>query len=245
MSISIPAYEMAGMGAVFLGESFERLTRQTFRDFEVVVSDQSENAGVRETCAAYDGRLDIRVIDNRAGARCASANVNTALDGAAGEIRKVLFQDDLVATDDALEKIEAAFASGDSRWSVCGSTTIGPDGSRGRALVPRLTERMRFGRNTVSSPSVLAVHQSVRTRFDEGLVWLMDVDFYDRAQIEYGPPVIVPDCLILNRIHDGQVSASVDTTLRKRELKEVFRKRPPRLGSVAHREYLRQRLKAI
>ena len=42
-SIAIPTYEMKGMGAQYLQELFESINKQNVRDFEVCISDHSQN----------------------------------------------------------------------------------------------------------------------------------------------------------------------------------------------------------
>ena len=41
LSICIPTYEARGMGVAFLKSSLDILKKQTFKDFEVIVSDNS------------------------------------------------------------------------------------------------------------------------------------------------------------------------------------------------------------
>ena len=43
MSIAIPTYEVKGRGVEFLNDLFRTIEIQTFKDFEVVVSDHSKD----------------------------------------------------------------------------------------------------------------------------------------------------------------------------------------------------------
>lgn len=236
---------MGGKGAEYLAASFDRLKGQTLRDFEVVVSDQSDTDGVAQVCARYGQDMTIRRVDFRDGPRQASANVNNAMRHASGRVLKVLFQDDFLCDDTALEQIAAAFDGASERWLLCGSG-VSRDGARVEApMVPRLNSRLRFGRNTVSSPSVLAIRAEVGLHFDEGLIWLMDVEFYDRAAEALGPPIILPATLVANRLHAGQVSAGVSKPLRRRELRHVWRKTRARAGWRDFRAFAYQFLKAL
>lgn len=244
LSVCIPAYDMGGQGGPFLAASLARLATQSLPDIEVVVSDQSETDGVAQVCAAFQDRLTLHRVAFRDGARQASANTNNAMRHARGRILKILFQDDLLAHDDALLQIARGFDDAGANWLLCGSATT-PDGVRiDNPMVPRLTPSIRFGRNTVSSPSVLAMRADQARAFDERLIWLMDVDIYHRLNTELGPPVILPDTLVLNRLHAGQVSAGVRPDLRRREL--AYMRRKTRIGeSWSDRiEYARQMLKA-
>ncbi len=245
ISVCIPAYDMGGKGAEFLAASFQRLRGQTLRDFEVIVSDQSDNDAVAEVCAAYGVEMPIRRTDFRDGLRQASANTNNAMRHASGRILKILFQDDFLVGADALEKMAQAFDASDSRWLLCGSG-ISHDGETiEKPMVPRLGDQLRFGRNTVSSPSVLALRAEVGVHFDESLIWLMDVEFYDRCAQVLGAPVILPETLVANRLHAGQVSAGVTKVRRREELRHVWRKTRDRAGWQDFRAFAYQFLKAL
>jgi hypothetical protein len=82
-------------------------------------------------------------------------------------------------------------------------------------------------------------------RFDENLIWLMDVDLYKRLWDALGDPVILPQTLVVNRIHEGQVSASVSKSLRQKELRYVRQKFAASTSLSGYLEYLRQRIKAL
>lgn len=224
LSICIPAYDMGGYGAQFLEQSLTKLTHQSFQNFEVVVSDQSIENGVEQTCNAFSKLLNINHFFFSDGLRQASANTNNAVRHAQGEVVKILFQDDILAREDALELTAKAFV-GDAAWMICGSA-ITYDGQNAiRPMVPRLHPQIRFGKNTVSSPSVLSVRREKALEFDEKLIWLMDVEMYHRLNKTYGSPRIAPEAMVLNRLHQGQVSnTSVTAELRCNELSYVRQK---------------------
>lgn len=243
LSLCIPAYAMGGKGAEFLAQSFDVLAQQSFQDFEVIISDQSDDEAVADVCARYADRFAVRHIWNREGKRQASANVNNAIRQAKGEIVKILFQDDFLNGDNALQAVVDAMQTG-GNWLLCGSGVSRNGGPVERPMVPRLTPKLKFGKNTVSSPSVLAMRRDRLAFFDEELIWLMDVDLYQRLWDELGDPVIVPETLVVNRVHDGQVSASVSPELRRHELKYMRQKLSGSLSFTAWLEYWRQILKA-
>lgn len=233
LSVCIPTYGMGGQGAGFLRQSLDVLTRQSFSDFDVVVADQSDDAAVRDACAMY-GALNLRYVPTGHLKRQASANANAAIDAARGEVVKLLFQDDFLNRDEALGRIAGAFDR--AEWCLTGSEHT-KDGTRlMRPMVPRYHDRIHFGKNTVSSPSVMAFRRDGAPRFDENLVWLMDVEFYKRCAVQWGAPAIVPEPLVVNRLHAGRVSAGVDRGLVRQELRYVRRThaRDMTLGDWAH-----------
>jgi glycosyltransferase involved in cell wall biosynthesis len=244
LSVCIPAYEMAGKGAEYLAASFEALASQTLKDFEIVVSDQSSDAEIAALCRAWQDRLNIQHVRFDQGPRQASANVNNAMRHAKAPLIKVLFQDDLMMGGQALQRIVDAFDDPKVGWVLCGSAVTRDGVSVENPMVPRLTPKLHYGKNTVSSPSVLGMRNTQAHWFDEGLQWLMDVAFYKELWLALGDPVIVAETLVLNRLHADQVSARITPELRRRELayvRETFRHSD---GIAASYEYYRQILKA-
>lgn len=243
LSICIPAYEMGGDGATFLAHSLGVMTRQSFDDFEVIVSDQSGDDAVEHVCASFP-TLSLRHLRFADGPRQASANTNNAIRHARGDILKILFQDDLLHGTEALAKTVRAFDDPAVAWMVCGSGVTRDGQTNERSLIPQMNPVIQFGRNTVSSPSVLSMRRDQALPFDEALIWLMDVDLYKRLELRHGPPAVVEDVLVWNRLHGGQVSESVSPALRRKELayiREKFRSTETLAGRLA---YYRQMIKA-
>jgi len=229
ISVCIPAYDMVG-GGEFLRYSLDRIALQDWKDLEVVVADQSDTRRVAGICAEFTDRLTIRRIDTRNLARQASANTNAAIKAAKGEIVKILFQDDFLNVPSALSEIAKAFSDPAVNWVLCGTDHTRDGKGRTRTMVPKLNPSLRFGRNTVSSPSVLAVRRAIAPKFDEALIWLMDVDYYDQCSRKLGSPAILPSPLVVNRLHQGQVSNSVTRSLIRQELRHVAIKTPGGMG---------------
>ena len=244
ISVCIPAYAMGGQGGEYLLDSFDHLLKQDFEDFEVIVSDQSDDDGVATICKAYADRLDLTRIDNRKGKRQASTNTNRAMAQARGQVLKILFQDDYLHDRTALSQHARAFADEGAQWVLCGSGITHDGKALEKAMVPELNPNLYLGRNTVSSPSVLALRAGLGLKFDEELIWLMDVDMYTRCHKALGAPHILPDPLVANRLHSGQVSAGVSPALRRRELTYMRGKhrKDESLGNRLH--YYKQMLKA-
>jgi len=214
---------MGGKGAHYLRASLDSIAGQVFRDFEVVVADQSDDDAVSDLCSSY-GALRIRHIETPHLKRQASANTNAAIDAATGDIVKILFQDDFLNGDDALSQIAMAFDDRKIQWCLSGSDHTEDGRTLIRPFVPKFHDRIHFGQNTVSSPSVLAVRRAQAPRFDEALIWLMDVDYYKQCALRFGPPKVLPGPLVVNRLHPGQVSASVSRARVRHELRHVRRK---------------------
>jgi hypothetical protein len=236
---------MNGMGATYLEKSFGVLAKQTLDGFEVIVSDQSLNDDIKELCEVWQGRLNLRHYWNRDGERQASANTNHALKRARGAVHKVLFQDDFILSETALQEIFEAFDGLEAMWLLTGSGNTRDGQTIERPMVPHLTPKLHFGKNTVSSPSVLAIRASCEHQFDENLIWLMDVEFYARLWKNYGNPIILPETLVANRLHADQVSKSIDRAIQKRELDYVRKKFTSSTQMSGYLEYAKRRAKTL
>ncbi len=235
---------MGGQGAAFLRHSLDRIAAQSFQDFEVVVTDQSDDSAVADVCAQYGG-LDLRHIWTRDLPRQGAANTNAAMAAARGEVVKVLFQDDFLNGTDALAQIAAVFEDPDVHWALSGSEHTRDGETLIRPFRPRYHAQIRFGKNTVSSPSVLAVRRAGAPWFDERLIWLMDVDYYHQCAVLFGPPVVIGAPLVVNRLHEGQVSAGVGADLVRSELRYIWRKYPDQQGWRAWWHYLGRMRKTV
>lgn len=224
ISICIPTYEMGGSGTTFLKQSFDRLKQQSYSNFEVVVSDQSVNSAIADLCQDYKTHFPVIYTNSKDLKRASSVNLNNAMRCASGDIIKVLFQDDLIIDDSALSRIRSAFENSAQGWLVCGCMHTSDGEAFFRRFEPTYHPAIYLGRNTISSPSVLAFRREGHLWFDEHLVWLMDVDYYKSCHDALGDPIILADPLVANRIHPGQVSAGMKTDIMLRELRHVRKK---------------------
>lgn len=224
ISVCIPAYDMSGDGAAFLAAGLDGLVAQDQADFEVVVSDQSDNDAIEQLCARYADRLQITHVYFRDGPRQGSANCNNAFRHARGDILKVLFQDDYLCDPSALTQLSKVFDQPGVKWALMGSAVTRDLKVLENPMVPRYTPRTRYGFNTISSPSVLAFEAGHDIWFDENLIWLMDADIFYSCFLAFGEPAILPDTMVANRIHAGQVQRNMDRAVCRREVLYVARK---------------------
>jgi len=223
LSVCIPTYEMKGKGSAFLDFSFSKLKQQTLQDFEVVVSDHSEDNAIKRLCES-EGSLNINYIRNTYKRGLSSANTNVAMKGAQGDIIKILFQDDYLCDPQGLEIIYNNFDDS-VQWLVNGCVHTKDNATFYNPIVPRYHPDIHFGENTISSPSVLSIRNKDVIDFDENLLWLMDVEYYKRLYDAHGLPRIVPSPLVVNSIWDGQVSNTLaNQRLRDEEHSYVVKK---------------------
>ncbi len=224
ISVCIPTSEMKGKGAGFLRHNFEILLTQTFKDFEVVVTDNSRDQAIAEVCAAYKDRLDIRYYHNRRDIGM-SANANKVMKLATGKLIKIIFLDDYLYDKDALQNIAAAFDLEKDHWlmTACehsrdGITNFWP-------FYPKFHDQIHLGDNSLSSPSVMTIRNKGHLNFDKHLKWLMDCDFYKRYSLKFGPPKILNTITVVNRLGDHQTTnTAANKKVRGDEYRYILKK---------------------
>jgi len=220
ISVCIPVYEMKGLGRDYLKHSLDILNEQVYRDFEVIVSDHSTyfaQQAMQNLCKKYPF---VKYFHNKEYVGSSSANINNAISKATGKIIKVLFQDDFLFNDFALQNIANAFTKG---WLVTACEHY-RDGMYYRPFYPEYNKDILKGENTISSPSVLAFENKEPLEFDDNLNWMMDCDYYYRLHERYGDPTILNIITVANRTHENQQSNIISQEDKDREFDYIKEK---------------------
>ncbi len=215
---------MHGKGAGFLRANFDILLRQTFTDFDVIISDNSTTDEIERVCQEYSGRLDIKYFKNPDTRKRMSSNVNNCLDQATGKIIKILFLDDFLNGDGALKTIAEHFDIERDTWLATGCLHTKDGVTLVRPHAPLYSDDIYSGNNTIGSPSVVAIKNGLPIRFDPDLSWLMDCDFYKKLYDMYGSPVLVQDNLTVIRQGEHQLTSLLPNSTKRAE-KELMKKR--------------------
>jgi glycosyltransferase involved in cell wall biosynthesis len=215
VSICIPTYEMNGRGAEYLEYSFNILYHQTFKNFEIVISDHSSSDLIKDLCEQWNQVLNIKYFKNTEKKGNSSANTNNAIKYANGNIVKILFQDDFFYDEYSLQNQVNFLNENSNHWLVTACCHY--DGNKiYKPQCPYYHNEIQYGYNTISSPSVLMFKNLNVLKFDENLIWLMDVDYYKRLYDRFGSPTICNYITVVNREHQNQIS----NTLATNEIKE-------------------------
>lgn len=204
ISVVIPTYEMFGKGAKFLERSLDVLARQTFRNFEVVISDNSENNEIKNI--ALKGWGFPVVYDKNKGSKNLSGNVNNGISKSSGEYIKILFQDDYLASEYSLEDL----ASFKGEWLVTGCSNH---------LNPYWSEGIKKGINTIGSPSVLMIKNHNPLLFNENLTWVVDLEYYIRLYERYGLPTSSNKVNVVIEEGEHQLTNKLSDGVKQDELK--------------------------
>jgi glycosyltransferase involved in cell wall biosynthesis len=202
ISIAIPVYECHGIGWLYLSELLNSIFKQSEKNIEVVISDQSTDDKIFNLCNFYSSMLNLKYIKADNIIRSNSPNVNNAIKYCTAQYVKVMFQDDFFIDNRAIEKTLKLFQSG-AKWVVCGCMHCESIHYMYRPFIPKYNDKILYGVNTISSPSVLSFID--KEYFDEKLIMLMDCEIYHKLYTKYGEPTILNEYLICNRQHANQL----------------------------------------
>ena len=221
-SICIPTYEMHGKAGEMLTRSFDMFKKQTYKNFEVVISDNSENDVVKNLCddPAYES-LNIKYI--RSQRKGASINTNVAMKAASGKLIKILHMDDYLSDEHSLQDIVDNFKG---NWLVTGCGHDIGDGKIINIHFPTYNKKVYLGKNTIGAPSVLTVKNDNPLMFDEILIWLNDCDYYKRCYDKFGEPDILNKVNVVIGVGKHQTTNNINNGLKKME-KEYMKKKYP------------------
>ena len=168
MSVAVPTHEMKN-GVKFLTRLLDSLWDQSFQDFEIVVTDNSDGNELKDLCEYYGST--IRYFKNPE--KGMAVNTNYAMEKSMGEVIKMIYMDDFLAHEDSLQNIKTHFKG---QWLVTACTHVyGFDSDyeqRFNTHIPTFhsIDDMIEGRNTIGSPSVLTVRNREHLNFDGGLI---------------------------------------------------------------------------
>jgi len=208
MSIIIPTYEMGGYGHTMLNQLFDDLTQQTFKDFNIIVVDQSKDDLIENVCLSYKDDLEIHYYKNSNGKNCAAENVNIGMDKANGDIIKILFMDDYLMSKRALERIVNEFNDG-AKWVMTDYIHSDIDKKQFFNLKQCFYSGDLLGYHNTGTPSIHAFLREDKVEMDENLRYIVDCEFYYKLFLKTGMPNCINEVLHCLRHHP--VSAAYDT----------------------------------
>lgn len=188
VSICIPAYN----NAASLRRLLESIRMQTFQDYRIYLTDDSDRREVEELVA---GNTDLPIYYHRNESRLGpTANTNASMKIAEGKYIKVMHHDDCFSVPDSLEKLvmllemhpEAALAfcgTKEIKYNTDGTVDEEHSFTRCISEIERwqldTDVRNLFLVNMIGAPSA-TLFRNQGKYFDEQLKWLVDIDYYMR-----------------------------------------------------------------
>ncbi len=117
VSICIPTFACGGHGESYLKTLLDSISKQTYTDFEVIISDHSEDAVLKELCDTYS--MNIVHYYNKQNRGSCEANLNNAINGTdldSASIESIL--SDLDMNNKALRNNAGGFYNHKLFWEV-------------------------------------------------------------------------------------------------------------------------------
>jgi glycosyltransferase involved in cell wall biosynthesis len=208
ISICIPAYKRID----YLKRLLSSIEIQHFKDYEVIISDDSNDQSVEELLKEFNGKFVIMYFKNKK-ALGTPANWNHAISKATGEWIKLMHDDDWFTHSYSLEKFALATKTNEKFIfsAYCNKIEITND-----------TEMMFFNqnfkikifknpllllaKNIIGPPSVTLFHSSIKDKYNEGLKWRVDIEFYIRNIIKGIDFIYINEPLINVGVSESQVT---------------------------------------
>lgn len=210
LSVCIPAYKRTH----YLKRLLQSLTEQSFRDFEVILSDDSNDDSVQKLAEEYSGLLPLSYYHN-AKALGTPANWNFAIGKAKGEWIKLLHDDDWLDSPASLQAF--ADATKENKKFIFSAYTNNFETTHNTEEVSlpsffkqkiKTNPSLLIVKNVIGPPSVTLVHRSIAESYDERLKWRVDTDFYERVLRSEGDYHYISKPLINVGISESQVTQS-------------------------------------
>jgi glycosyltransferase involved in cell wall biosynthesis len=213
ISIFIPAYK----NEFYLQKLLDSIVLQTWKDYEVVISDDSPNSDVANLVESYKDKISsIEYCHNRP-AKGMPANWNYAKKICKGEWLKIMHDDDWFAQNDGLEKFAKAAQKSTAKFIFSAyqniqlkTNTLGDSKQLSEQWKKRLKDEpmILMSSNVIGPPSVTMVHKSILEDYDERLRWRVDLDYYIRI-LQQTPFAYLDEVLVNIGISDIQITQEV------------------------------------
>lgn len=207
ISVAIPCYEMYGRGAEMVQHSLEVFKKQTFKDFEVVISDQSKDDAIENVCKEAEKNVNIKYIrnDNPEHIGSSGGAANFAMLHCNGDLIKILCQDDYLYDSFSLQKTVERFDY-NKKWLITGYYHTYDRKKLVRYHAPEFNAQIYFVNTLGTHSSLTVLNENPLELFDENLIWFVDCECYYRLYKRYGLPYILNEPTMIQFVWEGQVT---------------------------------------
>ena len=184
ISICIPAYKQPEC----LRRALESVLTQTYKNFEVIITDDSPDDAVGKVAAEFGQHVNLKYYKNKT-RKGPPENWNEAVRLASGEYIKILHHDDWFSDDNSLaEFVDVLDQNPMADFAFCPSLNCGADGkmryvntaSETQIKMLHADPSVLFQGNFIGAPSATIYRRQVDQEFDPRLKWLVDIYFYIR-----------------------------------------------------------------
>ena len=180
ISICIPAYKRIH----YLKRLMSSIENQSYTNYEVIISDDSNDNSVEELLKEYKGKLEVKYFKNEK-ALGTPANWNHAISKATGEWIKLMHDDDWFANEYSLEKFASAtrngypfiFSAYSNKVELNNNTEMMFFNEDLKTSILK-NPLLLLAKNIIGPPSVTLFRNSIKDKYDERLKWRVDIEYY-------------------------------------------------------------------
>jgi len=221
-------------GEAYLEEAIESVINQTFENLELIIINDCSTDSTSEilaSCAVKDNR--IKVHTNEVNLKLPSS-LNKAISMAQGKYIARMDADDICLPDRFEKQYKFMEENPDVALSSCRFMTVkngvyASGGAGGRCDNDAL-RAMLLVANPILHPGVIARAAVMKEfNYDTTLTCTEDLELWTRMAMENQKISILPECLLIYRLHDKQITS---TTL-ERQYTEVLRIQQKYYGTLA------------
>jgi len=212
ISICIPTYK----NAIYVERLLGSILEQSYKDFEIVITDNSPDNAVELVAGQMSDRLPIRYYRNDPPTQMA-ANFNEGLKKAKGQWVKMMHDDDWFASPVSLARFAEVAMKTRSKFIFSACKNI-------HARTGKIEEEMLVGRrkemleddylsliylNVIGHPSTVMHYNDPGVLYDTEFKWVVDIEFYLRFMEKYPGFDYIPDFLVNIGIDENQMSGKL------------------------------------
>ncbi|MEO7045171.1 MAG: glycosyltransferase family 2 protein [Ferruginibacter sp.] len=210
ISICIPAYQRTE----FLKRLFDSISIQTFKNYEVVVTDDSADDSVQNFVSNYSSNNNVYYFRNKTNLGTPE-NWNEAIRKANGKWIKLMHDDDWFANESSLEQFYEAIKENERCLFFFSAYNNVEENSSlkspvyltwlGDFLLKRSPLNL-FKKQFIGNPSCTLIRRDINLFYDKNFKWVVDFEYYIRCLYKIKKYYYINSTLINVGLSESQVT---------------------------------------
>ncbi|MEO9021278.1 MAG: glycosyltransferase [Ginsengibacter sp.] len=210
ISICIPTYKRIN----YLERLMESIVIQSFKDFEVVITDDSSDSTVQDFIEKYKQNFSI-IYQKNITPLGTPENWNEAIRKAKGTWIKLMHDDDWFADENSLRKFyEATLKKPDCLFFFSAYNNVEENSESMKSVYVSLLGQLLlwigplnlFKKQYIGNPSCTLIKRDLGVWYDKDFKWVVDFEYYIRCLKKTGNYFYINSVLINVGINDEQVT---------------------------------------
>jgi glycosyltransferase involved in cell wall biosynthesis len=229
VSICIPTYNQIK----HLKNTIESILNQSFKDYEIIISDDSTSDEVYNLIKEYNDLFSFQYFRHNPSLG-SPQNWNYAISKAKGKFIKIMHHDDWFTNSDALLKMIEHTKNHPNSLIFAGIKGDIPKENRSYVNLPSKEVILKIVKdpfelvwgNFIGPPSAI-LFPNINVKFDKNLIWLVDIEFYINLLISNNLSLrYIPDVFFENIMDDHNITNKCfqNKELELKEFNYIFNK---------------------